>query len=174
MVIPSTKKHHRLCEATVKHIEQDACGHADQQVAVGQHLIWSSPTTQNFVVLSSGKRVLRSRENVLTHAWIASSRVRLWSNTSGAGVRGQHRVQGNSFLTRRRLNPTLPCAASLGTDRGSRENSQGLGYGEPSGPRHQAFGGANNAGLPTTFSLTTRSQSAIAPHAPDCGLLRMT
>ena len=44
----------------------------------------------------------RTRENVLTLAGNASSRVRLWSYILSAGVRGQHGVQGDRFSTRRR------------------------------------------------------------------------
>ena len=89
------RKHQRICEAKVTQIEQDACGHADQQVAP---CCFTDSICRRIVFWR--KRVLRTRDSVLTLALIASSFVRLWLRTLCAG--GQHRVQGDRFSTRRR------------------------------------------------------------------------
>ena len=97
----------RLCDATATQIGQGACGHADQQVApccLCDRVVFDEADRRCIVFWR--KRLLRTRENVLSCAEIASSRVRLWSYTRSAGVRGQHRVQ--AFFTLRICSST-PC-----------------------------------------------------------------
>ena len=104
------------------------------------------------------KRVLRTRENVLALAGIASSRVRFWSHSFCTGFGGQHCVQGISFSPRCRQNPPLTCSGFLGADHISGEanhDTNGHGYGKPNGPRHQTSGGASVACVPSTLWLTT-------------------